>query len=215
MSAESLAAKADSYASCLRFDKGESPQVEHVSCICFFGGDPSSQMLHALRTSELALEKARKRNRILRICWETNGYWKKELALKAAHLSLQSGGVIKFDLKTWNDNLSRALCGASNKPTLNSFKLIGERFLKKRSEVPILTASTLLVPGYVDAKEIQALARFIADIDSEIPYTLLAFHPHYVMNDLPTTSRDQANVCYTEAKKYLQNVRLGNVQLLS
>ena len=215
MSAESLAAKADSYVSHLRFDKGESHQVEHVSCICFFGGDPSSQILHALRASELALQKARKRNRILRICWETNGYWKKELALKAAHLSLQSGGVIKFDLKTWNDNLNKALCGASNKPTLNSFKLLGERFWEKRPEVPILTASTLLVPGYVDAKEIAALARFIADIDPEIPYTLLAFHPHYIMNDLPTTSRDQANVCYTEAKKYLKNVRLGNVQLLS
>lgn len=215
MSAESLAAKADSSISRLCVDKGESRQVERVSCICFFGGDPSSQILHALGTSELALEKARKRNRILRICWETNGYWQKELALKVAHQSLQSGGVIKFDLKTWNDNLSRALCGASNKPTLNSFKLIGERFWEERPEVPILTASTLLVPGYVDAKEIEALARFIADIDPEIPYTLLAFHPHYVMNDLPTTSRDQANVCYTAAKKYLQNVRLGNIQLLS
>jgi len=43
MSAESLAAKADS----------------HVSCICFFGGDPSVQMPHALKVSQIALEGAR------------------------------------------------------------------------------------------------------------------------------------------------------------
>ncbi len=215
MSAESLAAKADSYVSRLRFDKGESPQVEYVSCICFFGGDPSTQMPHALKTSELALETAREKKRILRICWETNGYWKKEFALKATQLSLQSGGIIKFDLKTWNNSLNRALCGVSNKPTLDSFKMIGEGFFKKRSELPLLTASTLLVPGYIDAEEVENLAKFIASIDARIPYTLLAFHPHYRMNDLPTTSREHANQCYDVARRHLEEVRIGNISLLS
>ncbi len=199
VSAENLASKADS----------------HVSCICFFGGDPSSQMPHALETSELALEKARKQKRILRICWETNGYWKKEFALKAGELSLQSGGVIKFDLKTWDDNLNRALSGVSNKPTLENFKIIGEKLFKKRIELPVLTASTLLVPGYVDTREIEGLAKFVASIHPEIPYTLLAFYPQYVLNDLPTTSREQANQCYDAAKKHLEKVRIGNVNLLS
>ncbi|NIR86474.1 radical SAM protein, partial [Candidatus Bathyarchaeota archaeon] len=120
MSAESLAAKADS----------------HVSCICFFGGDPSAQMPHALKTSRLALEKATNEKRILRICWETNGYWKRELALKAAELSLKSGGNVKFDLKTWNENLNKALCGVSNAPTLQNFRMIGEKFFKERSKLP-------------------------------------------------------------------------------
>lgn len=81
VSAESLAAKIDS----------------RVSCICYFGGDPLVQMPHALKTSQLALQRARKQSRVLRVCWETNGYWRKEFALKAAELSLESGGVIKFD----------------------------------------------------------------------------------------------------------------------
>ena len=215
MSAESLAAKADSHVSCICYHRDDKCPTENVSCICFFGGDPSSQMPHALKASELALETARKQKRILRICWETNGYWRKEFALKAAELSFVSGGNIKFDLKTWNENLNKALCGVSNTPTLESFKMIGEKYFKKRSDLPILTASTLLVPGYVDVEEVENLARFMASIDPEIPYTLLAFCPQYIMNDLPTTSREQANRCYDVSNKHLKRVRIGNVHLLS
>jgi len=186
---------------------------EHVTCICYFGGDPAVQMPHALRTSQIALKN--KRRRILRICWETNGYEKEELMLRAAEISLKSGGNLKFDLKTWNEKLNLALCGVSNKPTLRTFKLIGDKFFKQRPELPVLTASTLLVPGYVDTEEIEKIASFIAEINSEIPYTLLAFYPQYIMNDLPTTSREQANRCYQAAKEHLKNVRIGNVNLLS
>jgi len=199
MSAESLAAKVD----------------DHVSCICYFGGDPSVQMPHALKASKMALERAGGGGRILRVCWETNGYWKKEFALKAAEISFMSGGNVKFDLKTWSKSLNTALCGVSNAPTLESFKMIGEKFFKERSDLPILTASTLLVPGYVDVEEVRNLASFIAEVDSKIPYTLLAFYPQYVMTDLPTTSRDLAYQCYNIAKKHLENVRIGNIHLLS
>jgi len=199
LSAESLAEKADA----------------HVSCICFFGGDPSVQMPHAIKTSELALEKAEVEKRILRICWETNGNMRGEFAEKAAELSFHSGGVVKFDLKAWDDNLYRALCGVSNKPTFENFKMVGEKYFRQRIEIPVLTASTLLVPGYVDIEEVEKIARFIADIDQLIPYTLLAFYPQYEMNDLPRTSRKQAYECCETAKKYLKKVRIGNMHLLS
>lgn len=199
MSAESLAAKVDG----------------HVACVCFFGGDPSVQMPHALRASEIALGNAREEGRMLRVCWETNGHWSKEAAMRAAELSLASGGNIKIDLKAWDESLSIALCGVSNKPTLESFKMIGEEFFGKRPELPVLSASTLLVQGYVDAEEVSNLASFIAEIDPHIPYTLLAFHPHYLLSDLPTTSRKAAYQCFDAAKKHLENVRIGNVHLLS
>jgi len=199
MTAESLAQKVD----------------EHVSCICYFGGDPSAQMPHAIKASQIALEKAKEQKRILRICWETNGYEKEEFALRAAELSLRSGGNLKFDLKTWNENLNLALCGVSNKPTLRTLRILGERFFKERLELPILNASTLLVPGYIDAEEIAKIASFIAEIDPRIPYTLLAFSPQYVMVDLPTTSHEQADRCYRAAKRHLEKVRIGNVSLLS
>jgi len=199
LTAEELASKAD----------------QHVSCICYFGGDPSVQMPHAIKTSQIALRTAAEKKRIIRICWETNGNLRKEFAQRAAELSFASGGVVKFDLKAWDDNLNRVLCGVSNRSTLKNFKMIGERYFKERPEVPILTASTLLVPGYIDIEEIEAIARFISEVDPAIPYTLLAFHPQYVMNDLPTTSRRQASECYETAKKYLEKVRIGNLHLLS
>ncbi len=186
-----------------------------VSCICFFGGDPSVQMPHALKMSELAIADAEREKRILRVCWETNGNMRLEYAKKAAEISLQSGGIMKFDLKAWDENLHRALCGVSNETILRNFRTIGEKYFRARSEIPVLTASTLLVPGYIDAEEVEKLASFIAGIDRGIPYTLLAFYPQYRMSDLPTTSRSQAEECYEVAKKHLQRVRIGNVHLIS
>jgi len=199
LSAEGLAEKADN----------------HVSCICYFGGDPSVQMPHALRTSELALERAKGEERIMRICWETNGNMLPVFAEKAAELAFRSGGVVKFDLKAWDDNLYRALCSVSNRPSIDNFRRIGEKYFDQRNEVPLLTASTLLVPGYVDAMEVENLAQFIAEVNPQIPYTLLAFCPQYRMNDMPTTSRKQATECLEVAKKSLVKVRIGNVHLLS
>jgi pyruvate formate lyase activating enzyme len=93
--------------------------------------------------------------------------------------------------------------------------MIGKEFFKKRPELPILTASTLLIPGYVGAEEVRNLASFIAEIDPRIPYTLLAFYPHHILTDLPTTSRELSLQCCDAAKKHLRNVRIGNVHLLT
>jgi len=59
------------------------------------------------------------------------------------------------------------------------------------------------------------LARFISDLNPEIPYRLLAFYPHFYLQDLPTTSRGHALGCKEAAHKMgLKNVHLGNVHLL-
>ncbi len=161
-------------------------------------------MTHSLEVCRLALKVAESENRILRVCWETNGYMNPKLAEKAAEYALKSGGNIKFDIKAWDESLNVALCGVSNKPTLENFSIIGQKYYPKRRELPVLAASTLLVPGYVDSAEVENIAKFISEIDSEIPYTLLAFYPCYVMDDLPKTSKKQALECQKIAKKYLK-----------
>jgi len=172
-------------------------------------------MPHSLEVSRIALERAKAEGRILRVCWETNGYMNLRLAERAAEYALESGGNIKFDLKARSENINIALCGVSNKPTLANFRAIGEKFYKRRPELPVLSTSTLLVPGYIDVEEVESIARFIGEIDTNIPYTLLAFYSCYVMWDLPTTSRRQAVDCQRAALKHLKNVRIGNVHLLS
>lgn len=184
-----------------------------VSCICYFGGDPSPQILFAIKASEEALKN--KKNKILRICWETNGLMNKNMLKKAVELSLASGGCIKFDLKAWNENLHIALTGISNKKILENFAFVSQ-YIKERPKVPLLIASTLLVPGYIDEKEVEGIAKFIADLNPEIPYRLLAFYPHFYMKDLPLTSKDLAYRCYEIAKKAgLKRVSIGNIHLLS
>lgn len=187
---------------------------EGTYCICYFGGDPTPQLNHAIRASEIALERARERGRPLRICFETNGTMSPKLLERMIELALESGGTIKFDLKAWTEELNLALCGATNRRTLENFALLAER-AKERPDPPLAAASTLLVPGYVDEHEVRKIAEFIASVNPEVPYSLLAFHPEYLMNDLPPTPRSLARRCYEAALEAgLTRVRIGNVHLL-
>lgn len=178
-------------------------------CVCYFGGDPSAQMLHALETSRILARRG------VRICWETNGSMHPKLLDEALSLSLETGGCVKFDLKAYDDHLHRALTGVSNQRTLANFARAAER-VAERPDVPLLVASTLLVPGYIDASEVGRLAAFIASLSPGIPYSLLGFHPHFRMLDLPRTSVSHAEECeHVAAQAGLSNVHVGNRHLLS
>lgn len=145
-----------------------------------------------------------------RICWEWNGCGHPQLVKKAAELSADSGGTVKFDLKCFHRHLSLALCGVDNRRAYENFSLLWRHLPKK----DLLTATTLLVPYYVDAKEVKEIARFISEQDRDIPYSLLVFHPDYLMTDLPPTPRLQVEECYNEAHRHLSRVNVGNLHLL-
>ncbi len=185
---------------------------EWTTCICYFGGDPAPHILHALSASSEALHNAK--DRILRICWETNGAVQRPFQKKMAILSLKSGGCIKFDLKAWTSQIHHALCGVDNRHTLDNFRWLGQYF-KARPDPPLLVAATLLVPGYVDEREVAGIAAFLAEIDPNIPYRLLAFHPDFQLRDLPPTSRRHAMRCKSVAERAgLRRVAVGNLHLL-
>ena len=186
--------------------------TSNTSCICFFGGDPTCQLPHALTASRLA--RRRNRKKILRICWETNGSMSPDLLNEMMNLSLESGGCVKFDLKAMNPNIHLALCGVSNSRTLENFTAAAAR-IPERPQPPPLIASTLLVPGYIDAQEVGAMASFIAKLDPNIPYALLGFHGDFLMTDLPPTSWKQAESCLAAAQVAgLKRIRIGNVHIL-
>ena len=183
-----------------------------TGCICYFGGDPSTQIEHALAASRLAIEQAG--DRPPRICWETNGAMSRTFLKQAADLSLSSGGCIKFDLKAWSPGIHRGLCGVGNERTLANLRWLAA-LARQRPEPPLLVASTLLVPGYVDVAEVRAIARLLASLDRSIPYSLLGFHPDFCLSDLPPTSRRHAEECRAAARAVgLRRVRLGNPHVL-
>ncbi|MCX8068386.1 MAG: radical SAM protein [Anaerolineae bacterium] len=181
---------------------------ERTYCVCYFGGDPATQMAHALASAHLLAERG------VVVCWETNGSAHPKLMDRAVELSLQTGGCVKFDLKAWNPALNRALTGVDNAWTLENFARAAARFAE-RPDPPLVVASTLLVPGYVDAEEVGNIARFIAGIDPRIPYALLAFAPQFYFHDLGYTSRRQAEEAEAAARAAgLLRVRLGNRHLI-
>lgn len=185
---------------------------EHTACICHFGGDPSPQLPFALRSSRLAIERAK--GKILRICWETNGTANPSLLDEMVDMSLVTGGCVKFDIKAFDENLAFALTGVTNRRTLENFRRAVHRS-RGRSIPPPVVVSTLMVPGYIDEREVRSIAGLIASVDPDIPYSLLAFYPHYRMNDLPLITREEAKGIRRAAlEEGLTRVRLGNVHLL-
>lgn len=181
-----------------------------VACISHFGGDPAQQAPFAIAASRLTVAE-----RSVRICWETNGTAHPMYLKLMIDLSLETGGTIKFDLKAWHDSLHEALTGFSNRRALENFEVAARRF-RERPEPPLVVASTLLVPGYVDQDEVRLLAAFIASLERRIPYRLLVFTPAFMMGNLPTTSHAQADRCLAVARAAgLTDVALGNEDLLS
>lgn len=166
-----------------------------------------SGMLYPFVTGSL---KGRKK---IRICWETNGSMKGVYLDKMADFSLETGGTIKFDLKAWNDTLHRVLTGAPNGRILENFRRAAQK-ISLRPDPPLLTASTLLVPGYIDPVEVSKIAGFISKLNPEIPYTLLGFSPLFHMTDLAKGTRGYADACLKAAQDAgLKRVRLENKEL--
>lgn len=177
-------------------------------CVCYFGGDPASQMPHALASAKAFSERG------LVICWETAGTANPRLMDRAVRYSLESGGCVKFDLKAYTESLHIVLTGWSNRRSLENFGRAAGRF-RERRDPPLVVASTLLVPGYVDAEEVGRIASFIAGHDPDIPYSLLGFGPNYLMPDLPATSIQHAEAAFQAARDAgLTEVHIGNRHLL-
>ena len=190
--------------------KARNPKT---SCICWFGGSPEPQLAWAIRASRQAIED-RKEKKILRICWEWNGAGNPKLVSEAVKLSLMSGGNAKFDLKYITPSLGYLFSGVSIKQSFENFKRCYTRYYHQRAE-PVLAATTLLIPGYVNSDEVKKIAEFIADLDTTIPYSLLVFFPALFLSDLPVTSKKQVEECYQVAKDAgLTRVHIGNKHLM-
>lgn len=189
-----------------------------VSCICYFGGDPTPHTPLLIQVSRRILEVAREKRVIKRICWETNGLVNPLLMREMARLSLVSGGIVKIDWKAWTPSVYEALTGVDGekavKRVMENIRVVAE-MSRERPEIPLLVVSILLVPGYVDSREVEGMAEYISSIDRDIPVVLLAFHPDHLMRDLPPTSIRHAYEALEIMKRHgIREVFIGNIWLL-
>lgn len=182
---------------------------DYTMCVCYFGGDPSPNAEHSVKTSQLLAE-----NRDVIVCYETNGNISSKWLTEIANIIEQTKGTFKFDLKAYSSKIYEALTGVSNGVVLRNFENLASS--KKDRDGEFLVASILLVPGYIDVPEISKLSKFIAHCDPTIPTAFLGFAPHHAMRDLPRTSLAHAKAAIEAAKEQgLENVRIGNLGLLS
>jgi len=89
--------------------------------------------------------------------------------------------LFKVDLKSFSDRHYHELGGRLG-PILDSIQLIHEMGFW-------LEVVTLVVPGFNDStEELSAIAKFLANISTEIPWHVIAFHQDYKMTSPQNTS---------------------------
>ena len=134
---------------------------------------------------------------------ETNGY-----GLTPQNLDdLKDSGVDAFwlDIKAFDAESHRWLTGCAN-----------DRILKLPQEMIrrgfVLEVLSLLIPGLVEADDLENIARVLKAVDRQIPFTILAFFPEYKMKEFASPNVAQMVAAYQRVKAVgLTNVRLGNV----
>lgn len=129
----------------------------------------------------------------------TNGFISKE-PLKEL---LPYVDAMNIDLKAFNTRYYDDVCGGSLRPVLDTIKLA--------AETCHIEITTLLVSGKNDnIKEVEDIARFLGDINRDIPLHLSRYFPRYKMDNPPTDIDFMYNAKET-AEKFLNRVALGNV----
>lgn len=168
--------------------------------IAFTGGDltcnPQYYALAAERIKDVTDNK-------LWVLVETNGY-----ALTKKNLEiLRDGGVDSFwlDIKAYDEVSYRKLCGTSNSTVLESLAVMVD--LDFTVEVLIL-----YIPGIVETDQHRQIACHVANVDSSIPMTLLAFFSTYKLKDHRHPTFNEMMTSYWVLREEgLKNIRLGNL----
>ena len=151
-------------------------------------------------------EKIKEQCKKMWVLFETNGF-----ALTPENLDvLKAAGVDGFwlDIKAYSESVYRKLCGTSNKTVLDSPAEILDRGF-------VLEVLSLYIPGWVEIDELEKIASHLADVDPNIPFTLLAFFPAYKLKHVRSPTLHEMLKAYFTVKNYLKNVKLGNCHVFA
>ena len=120
-------------------------------------------------------------------------------------VDLEHIDLILFSLKAYSEEIHRDYTGVSNKKILNNFVEVSHSGKK-------LQAITLLIPDYIDAGEIENIARFVASVDKDIPLMIHAYFPVPGSPWRAATTEEVAEAAGL-AKKHLANVPYRTLDL--
>ena len=169
---------------------------KNIPSIAYTYNEPSIFFEYAYDTAKLANKKG------IKNVFVTNGYETEE-ALKLINPYLDA---MNIDLKSFSDEFYKKICKGRLQPVLDTIKLAHKLGIW-------IEITTLIIPGKNDSnKELNQIANFIANIDKNIPWHVIAFHPDYKMTDISSTSLNTLQKAYNIGKKAgLNYVYTGNI----
>jgi pyruvate formate lyase activating enzyme len=166
--------------------------------VAFTGGDIACRSDYYAHVTECI----KKRTSNIWVLLETNGW-----GLTPPNLDqLAAAGLDAFwlDIKAFHEAVYRRLCGTGNETVLQA----PAEILSRGFTLEVLT---LFIPGWVETDQITAIARLIAALDPNVPFTILAFFPaHKMQRTRPPTLREMIEACEAVCDAGLRQVRLGN-----
>lgn len=167
--------------------------------ISFTGGDLACQPEFYAK----AAQEIKRLRRDLWVLFETNGH-----GLTPKNLdSFKEAGIDSFwlDIKAYDDEAHSKLTGSSVKRILELPAGIAERDF-------VLEVSTVYIPGWVEGDQIGSIAELLMQVDSGIPYAIIAFIPEHRLRHVRSPDFRQMMGAFEAAKDAgLENVRLGNL----
>ena len=145
--------------------------ASRCATIAYTYTEPTVYYELAVDTARLAVSKG------IRNVFVSNGYMT-EQCLNDIHPHLHGANV---DLKAFSDTFYKKQCGAKLDPVLKT--------LQQMKALGIwVEVTTLLIPGLNDSPdELRDLARFLADLDPNIPWHISRFHPTYRLTHINAT----------------------------
>ncbi|MBN2124013.1 MAG: AmmeMemoRadiSam system radical SAM enzyme [Deltaproteobacteria bacterium] len=162
--------------------------------------EPTIYFELALDTARLAVSKG------LKNIFVTNGYMTRE-CIEEIQPDLHAANV---DLKSFRDRFYKELCGARLDPVLRTLETM------KGCGVWV-EVTTLLIPGMNDSDgELRDIARFLAQLDPDIPWHISRFHPTYRLTDTratpPESIRRAKEIGYEAGLRYVYTGNLPGDQ---
>jgi pyruvate formate lyase activating enzyme len=132
----------------------------------------------------------------------TNGYMTTE-ALETIAPYLDACNV---DLKSFQEDFYKNICRGHLEPVLESIRCL------KRLNIWV-ELTTLVIPEMNDSEEeLSQIARFISEVDVNIPWHISRFHPDYKLTDSQITPLETLNKAYSLGRKAgLRYIYIGNI----
>jgi pyruvate-formate lyase-activating enzyme len=167
--------------------------------VAFTGGDIACQAEFYAEVTK----KIKKRCENIWVLLESNGY-----GLTPKNLDLFQKAEIDsywLDIKAYDDEIYKKLCGVSNKTVLQSVKEISKRNF-------VLEVLTVYIPDFVEVDQFEKIAHLLCEIDETIPFHILAFFPQYRLKTYRSPTLDEILEAYKVLKEVgLKKIQLGNI----